>query len=305
MRYLAGLARETTARVGPRRAPSWLDSALPFAAHSVAWAADSGSVFTGEGLAGAHDASGSARQAAGAPAEGMQAGGAEAGGSEAGGAEASAAESGGIESNGAEWGAAERGSTDWTRDPAMTDRAARGRSADFRRSNSNPSIDTLRRRLESSALHAISGAAATGLRAASEGKGSSHRPMRDAAGRELRGSDAAAREAVAIRDASARPSAVAGINHDVTLQSVLGELARRQQLLDERQATLTAGTRAAPRESSNRSSTARDADEARLDIGSIVVQVMPEPPASPAPRRVQPRATSATDRRWARSFLDR
>jgi hypothetical protein len=115
---------------------------------------------------------------------------------------------------------------------------------------------------------------------------------------------AAARGADSVRDASTGETAVAGINPGTTLQAVLSELARRQKLLDERRDPSAADARPPARESSNPPNVAR-ADESRLDIGSIVVQVIPEPPPNPGPRAAKPRPTSAPDRRWARSFLDR
>lgn len=94
-----------------------------------------------------------------------------------------------------------------------------------------------------------------------------------------------------------------------TIQSVLAEVARRQEELELRyrsqqtatrvgQAVIEAKAGVRPQEPMGES-------DVRLNIGSIVVQVDPPPAAAPLPPpRPAPPARDTRDR-WARSFLDR
>jgi hypothetical protein len=132
-------------------------------------------------------------------------------------------------------------------------------------------------------------------------------PKREPRAREARAIDAAATAATASfpeRAASTAPAA--GFGSTPNLQAVVKELARRQQRLDAHRAEASARAPTPTSESSNpRSRSLRAAEDTHLDIGSIVVQVMPEAPAAPAARSAKPRQEPAPPRRWARSFLDR
>lgn len=98
---------------------------------------------------------------------------------------------------------------------------------------------------------------------------------------------------------------------ETTLQSVLAELARRQEELERQrrdtQREVTAVDPGARRSGSQRPAWEAASKEAvRVSIGSIVVQVEPDQvhPA-PQPRQRPPRAAHENSDRWARSFLDR
>ena len=94
-----------------------------------------------------------------------------------------------------------------------------------------------------------------------------------------------------------------------TLQSVIAEVARRQEELELRNQTRQSTALARP--PAEREIVARQNVEGvheadvLLNIGSIVVQVDPAPSASPLPpQRPAPPVRDTSDR-WARSFLDR
>ena len=99
----------------------------------------------------------------------------------------------------------------------------------------------------------------------------------------------------------------------MSLSGVLAEIARRQELLEARYRSDESSGESSPRpqnppaEITNPATAAwPEAEDVRLNIGSIVVQLEPSPgpvaaPQVPAPRRPVPQPV----RRWARSFLDR
>jgi hypothetical protein len=103
------------------------------------------------------------------------------------------------------------------------------------------------------------------------------------------------------------PPARAAERLPATLQGVLTEIARRQKELEIRYQAdrWAAHNGSSPLDSVPAGEPARRESEAVLNIGSIVVQVEPEPeakaPARPAPRRPGRENNSW----WARSFLDR
>lgn len=101
-----------------------------------------------------------------------------------------------------------------------------------------------------------------------------------------------------------------------TLRSVLAELARRQQELERQQAEIKREpvVEAAPERGKRAERRVREApgnkEDIRLNIGSIVVQMEPDPEArvAPPPQPLRPRAPQyerQSSDHWARSFLDR
>jgi hypothetical protein len=94
----------------------------------------------------------------------------------------------------------------------------------------------------------------------------------------------------------------------VTLQDAISEIARRQEEFERRYRAQAGSTRIgpAPETAWAEPGSERESEGVSLNIGSIVVQVAPEPPAvKPAPAPVPRRAPGDSDHLWKRSFLDR
>ncbi len=114
-------------------------------------------------------------------------------------------------------------------------------------------------------------------------------------------------EVTAVRKAPTAP----------TLQSIIAEIARRQQELDQQHKEDQASRASQSARSANglaeKTSDKKSAgkDDIHLNIGSILVQVESEPAphavAQPQPyrRQLPPARHGANNDRWARSFLDR
>jgi hypothetical protein len=268
MRYLTHLARETTAVIKPRLTPSWLDAAIPFTAPTATQESTADLNTEAAGPSGAEGVGGRDTRVARAGA---------------------AAKSGRRDDAGIE---------------SQSRAAATPGHADARRVRSE-AASLAQHGSDFSSAHSV----AARSRRATLAREVSIEQTGDPDSREERGNDGAARrDATAARDdvrrdVRAGEATAAGLNPPATLQPVLNELARRQKLLDVRLESSLGG--APVHESSTPRTQARDADEPRLEIGSIVVQVMPEPPTSPAPRATKLRQIIEPDRRWARSFLDR
>jgi hypothetical protein len=102
-------------------------------------------------------------------------------------------------------------------------------------------------------------------------------------------------------------------SHRETLSGVLAEMARRQKLLEARyRADESSGeslprTQSRPAEITNLAAPARlEAEDVRLNIGSIVVQIEPSPAPAAVPQPTAHRQPLREPvKRWARSFLDR
>ena len=94
-----------------------------------------------------------------------------------------------------------------------------------------------------------------------------------------------------------------------TLQGIISELTRRQQELEERYQADQIASRNAPTQTGSdrvEAPTVRADEGVFLNIGSIVVQVEPEPVAPKTPPKPSPRRVPREHRNdWKRSFLDR
>jgi hypothetical protein len=93
-----------------------------------------------------------------------------------------------------------------------------------------------------------------------------------------------------------------------TLQDVISEITRRQEEFERNDRAKGASIGIGPSTETARAEARRErkTEGVSLNIGSIVVQVAPEPPSPKAPPRTAARRSSQeSDHRWKRSFLDR
>jgi hypothetical protein len=116
-------------------------------------------------------------------------------------------------------------------------------------------------------------------------------------------------------DRSPKTPAVQSSEATPNLRSVLAEIARRQQELElryraDQKPEMRAESRAGKRDPEKYLPKRNGNEDVRLNIGSITVQLEPEPAVTaakpPSPRSPRlPAPTLDTGNRWARSFLDR